>query len=267
MPKCKNLDNKYAVVTGASKGLGYEYCKELLRLGYNLIGIARNTESLEILKKEYSNRDIQRWDYDLSVFENNKKIVDKCIGYEIDIFINNAGYGVWGFFSESDIDREMNMIDLNIKSLHYLTKKMIQRFSEKNFGRVINVGSMASFTPAPVFASYYASKAYVFSLGVAVNTELKKMKSKVRVITVCPGPLKTDFWNRSSNQKNAKYKSSIKVMKTSVYAKKSLKIAIKTKNKNYVVTGLSNKFIKKITKWVPMSWTLNSVYNYQRKRK
>ncbi|QGS52305.1 SDR family NAD(P)-dependent oxidoreductase [Spiroplasma tabanidicola] len=259
--------DKYAVVTGASKGLGFEYCKELLKLGYNIIGIARDASSLESLKEQFGDKDIIAWNYDLSVFENNKIVIDKCKDFDIEIFINNAGYGVWGYFSQSDVEQEMNMIDLNIKSLHFLTKEMIKKFVKQNYGRVINVGSMAAFTPAPVFASYYASKAYVFSLGVAINTELKKTKSKARVITVCPGPLKTDFWNRSSNQKEAKYKSTIKVMKTSTYARRSLKAALKVKKKNFIITGFSNKLVKKITKWAPMGMVLNSVYNYQRKRK
>ncbi|QBQ08070.1 short-chain dehydrogenase/reductase SDR [Spiroplasma gladiatoris] len=267
MAKKIKLLNKYAVVTGASKGLGYEYCKELLKKGYNIIGVARNASNLNNLKTEFVGQKIIAWNFDLSVFENNVELIKKCQDYDTEIFINNAGYGVWGFFTQSDVDQEMNMIELNIKSLHYLTKKMIIKFDEQGYGRVINVGSMAAFTPGPVFASYYASKAYVFSLGLAINTELKKTKSKARVLTVCPGPLKTDFWNRSSNQKEAKYKSTIKVMSTSTYAKKSLNTALKTNKKDYIVTGLTNKLVKKITKWAPLSITLSSVYKYQKNRK
>lgn len=259
--------NKYALVTGASKGLGYAYCEELLKMGYNIIGVARNTESLKQLQKKYSSLDIQAWNMDLSIFENNEILFKKTLNFDIEVVINNAGYGVWGHFNQSDIEKEMNMIDLNIKSLHAITKFFVQKFKQKNIGRILNIGSMAAFTPGPVFASYYASKAYVLSLSTAINFELKKLKSKVRVITLCPGPLKTDFWNRSSDQKNSEYKSKIKVMKTNVYAKKSLKSGLKTKKKNYIITGGTNKFVKKLIKWIPESWALNSVYKYQSKRK
>ncbi len=259
--------NSYAIVTGASKGLGYAYCEELLKLGYNIIGLARDTSSLKELQDKYLELKVEAWDIDLSDIKNSYRLFEKTKNFDIEIVINNAGYGVWGFFEETDLEQELNMIDLNIKTLHIITKLYVQQFQKNNKGRIFNIGSMAAFTPAPVFSSYYASKSYVWSLGVAINTELKKAKSKVRVITLCPGPLKTDFWNRSSNQKEAKYKSTIKVMKTSVYAKKSLYAGLKTKRKNYIITGRSNKFAKSLTKWAPQSIVLNSVYNYQRKRK
>ncbi|QEH62225.1 short-chain dehydrogenase/reductase SDR [Spiroplasma chinense] len=267
MGKIKVQPNRYAIVTGASKGLGYAYCEELLKIGYNIIGVARDCSSLKQLEEKYPNLKIEAWNMDMSIFENNQKLFDKAKEFDVEIVINNAGYGVWGYFQDSSLESEMNMVDLNIKSLHALTKLFVQEFQRKGYGRVLNVGSMASFTPAPVFASYYASKAYVWSLGVAVNTELKKTKSKVRVITLCPGPLKTDFWNRSSDQKDAKYKSTVKVMKTSVYARKSLKSGLKTKKKNFIITGATNKFVKKLTSFAPQSIVLSSVYNYQRKRK
>ncbi|AOG60752.1 short-chain dehydrogenase/reductase SDR [Spiroplasma helicoides] len=266
MSKIKVVDGRYALVTGASKGLGFAYCEELLKLGYNIIGVARDTKTLESLKQKYPNRDIQHWNMDMSVFDNNHNLFEKAKMYDVEVLINNAGYGVWGYFAESEIEREMNMIDLNIKSLHVLTKLFLNRFQEQGYGRILNIGSMAAFVPGPVFASYYASKAYVWSLGVAINTELKKTKSKIRVVTLCPGPLKTDFWNRSSNQSDAPYHSSIKVMKTSTYAKKSLKAGLKAKKKNFIINGSSNKFVKRITSMVPLSWTLNAVYNYQKER-
>ncbi|WFG97371.1 SDR family NAD(P)-dependent oxidoreductase [Spiroplasma citri] len=265
--KKTNNNLGWAVVTGASKGLGYCYCEELLKLGYNVIAIARDTSPITTLQQKYSAQTIKMINYDLSNLENCEKLFNDVAKDNVTILINNAGYGVWGYFSESSLEQEMNMIDLNIKAVHILTKLFVQRFIAQQQGRVLNIGSLAAFTPASVFASYYASKAYVWSLGVAINTELKKTKSPVRVITLCPGPLKTDFWNRSSNQKDAKYHSTVKVMKTSTYARKSLLKGLKVKRKNYIITGSVNKIVKKLTKWSPQSWVLTSVYNYQRKRK
>ncbi|WP_338955576.1 SDR family NAD(P)-dependent oxidoreductase [Spiroplasma endosymbiont of Polydrusus cervinus] len=267
MAQKKENKLEWAVVTGASKGLGYCYCEELLKLGYNVIAVARNTIPVATLQKKYPSQSIKMINYDLSILANCQKLFNEVQTDNVTILINNAGYGVWGYFNESSLEQEMNMIDLNIKALQILTKLFVQRFIEQNQGRVLNIGSLAAFTPAPVFASYYASKAYVWSLGVAINTELKKTKSPVRVITLCPGPLKTDFWNRSSNQHNAKYYSTVKVMKTSTYARKSLVKSLKVKRKNYIITGSINKIVKKLTKWSPQSWVLTSVYNYQKKRK
>ncbi|AUM62937.1 SDR family NAD(P)-dependent oxidoreductase [Spiroplasma monobiae] len=264
----KNLNkNTFAIVTGASKGLGFAYCEELLKLGYNVIGVARNTESLKELQEKYKNLKVERWDLDLSDLKNSYKLFEDSKKINVEIIINNAGYGVWGYFDETDLEKEMNMIDLNIKSLHIITKLFATKFKEENKGRVINIASMGSFTPGPVFSSYYASKAYVLSLGIAVNTELKKTKSKARVITVCPGALKTDFWNRSSTKERATLREKSSSMSPLIYAKKSLKKAIKVKRKNYLVVGAFNKFAKMLTDIMPEETILNSVYKYQRKTK
>ncbi|WP_368487138.1 SDR family NAD(P)-dependent oxidoreductase [Spiroplasma sp. DGKH1] len=267
MKKNNFSPEQWAIITGASKGLGYYYCEELLKKGYHIIAVARNTSSVNELAKKYPAQKVVLLNLDLSILDNCYQLFEQTKKYFVSVLINNAGYGVWGYFKDSDLSQELNMLNLNINALHILTKLFVQRFSDQQIGRVINVGSLAAFTPGPVFASYYASKAYVYSLGVAVNTELKKTKSPVRVITVCPGPLKTDFWNRSSNQQNAKYHSTVKVMPTDKYAKKSLRKALSTKRKNYIITGTTNKFVKKLTKWIPQNWVLTSVYNYQRKRK
>lgn len=260
-------NSEWAVVTGASKGLGYCYCEELLKLGYNVIAVARDTTSLAVLHEKYPNQAIKMINYDLSNLDHPYQLFDDVKTENVTLLINNAGYGVWGYFNESSLEQEMNMVDLNIKALHIITKLFVQRFIDQNKGRVLNIGSLAAFTPSPVFASYYASKAYVWSLGVAINTELKKTKSPARVITLCPGPLKTEFWNRSSNQKDTKYHSTVKVMETATYARKSLMRGLKTKRKNYIITGSINKMVQALTKWAPQNCVLTSVYNYQKKRK
>ncbi|AGR41554.1 SDR family NAD(P)-dependent oxidoreductase [Spiroplasma taiwanense] len=267
MTKNKLAKNTFAIVTGASKGLGYEYCKYLLRMGYNIIAIARDTKSLEVLKKHYPELIIEAWNLDISNINNVNELYNKTEKFNVDLLINNAGFGVWGYFKQTDLEKELNMIDLNIKALHILTKLFVQKFENQNRGRVLNIGSIAAFSPAPVFSSYAASKAYVLNLGIAINTELKKTKSNVRVITISPGPLKTDFWNRSSNQKEAKYKNNSKFMNIESYAKKSLLKGLKTKTKDYIIIGNRNKIFKSFTKWAPKSMVLNGVYNYQRKRK
>lgn len=261
--------NQWAVVTGASKGLGYFYCQFLLSKGYHVLGVSRNSKNILELVKQYPHLQVKNYDCNLSDVKNAAKLVEFVKELNVTVVINNAGYGVWGKFKESSLEQELNMINLNICTLHVLTKLFVQRFAENNFGRIVNIGSMASFTPGPTFSSYYASKAYVLNLSVAINYELIRAKSKVRVVTICPGPLKTDFWNRSRNSKGSKehYSSLLPVLDTQSYANKSLKKALKTKRKGFLVVGVSNKITKCIMKILPLRIVLKMVYyNYQSKR-
>ncbi|WP_395473456.1 SDR family NAD(P)-dependent oxidoreductase [Spiroplasma endosymbiont of Nomada rufipes] len=260
--------NQWAVVTGASKGLGYYYCQALLAQGYHVLGLSRDSKKILELADKYPHLQVKNYDLDLSDLKNIYKLFELSKELNVTVVINNAGYGVWGTFADSMLEQELNMINLNISCLHILTKLFVQRFSKNNYGRVINIGSMAAFSPGPVFASYYASKSYVWSLGVAVNYELKRAKSKVRVITICPGPLKTEFWNRSSNGKGNKehYSSLLPVLDTETYAKKSLQTALKTKRKSVIITGISNKITRTIIRILPLKTVLKLVYNYQKNR-
>lgn len=260
--------NQWAVVTGASKGLGYYYCQALLAQGYHVLGVSRDSKKILELADKCPHLQVKNYDLDLSDLKNVYKLFELSKELNVTVVINNAGYGVWGTFADSILEQELNMINLNISCLHILTKLFVQRFSKNNHGRVINIGSMAAFSPGPVFASYYASKSYVWSLGVAVNYELKRTKSKVRVITICPGPLKTEFWNHSSNGKGNKehYSSLLPVLDTETYAKKSLQTALKTKRKNFIITGISNKITRTIIRILPLKTVLKLVYNYQKNR-
>ena len=264
MSKRVNNLGKYALVTGASKGLGYAYCEELLKMGFNIIGVARDTSPLKDLKEQFSDLDVQTWDYDLSVWENNQKLFDRAVKFDVELLINNAGYGVWGFFDKTNLDQEMNMLDLNIKSLHALTKYFLNYFKTKNVGRILNIASVAAFASGPVFSSYYASKAYVLSLSTAINTELKKQKSKVRVVTICPGPIKTDFWSRSSFQSDARKKTKIKDTKIGKFCKKSLIKGIKTKTRNKILIGQKNKILVWAMRHAPEKIVLNNIYKFQK---
>ncbi|ARU91173.1 short-chain dehydrogenase/reductase SDR [Spiroplasma clarkii] len=203
--------------------MGFAYCEELLKQNYNIIGVARETKSLQKLQTQYPHLDIQAWDYDLSDLKNCHSLFARAIKFNVSLLINNAGYGVWGLFKDTDLEKELNMIDLNIKALHILTKLFVKHFVEKNCGRVINLASIAAFAPGPVFSTYFASKAYVLSLSTAINTELKKQKSLVRVISVCPGPIKTDFWSRSEYQNTNKKPPKIKGMTPEKFCHQSLK--------------------------------------------
>lgn len=256
--------NQWAVVTGASKGLGYSYCKELLKQGYHVLGVSRDAKNILSLQEQYPELEIKAYDLDLSILDNVYKLYDLTKELNVTVVINNAGYGVSGKFQDSDLDTELNMLHLNIDALHVLTKLFTQRFLKYDYGRVINIASCASFIPGPGFASYYASKSYVLNLSTAVNFELKAQKSKVRVISVCPGPLKTDFWNRSkAKESHKKYKSGIPVIDVDTFASKSLKKSLKAKKKNYILIGFWNRLMLFSLKILPKSLSLKILYKYQ----
>ncbi|MGL5268831.1 MAG: SDR family NAD(P)-dependent oxidoreductase [Spiroplasma sp.] len=256
--------NQWAVVTGASKGLGYSYCQELLKKGYHILGVSRNVKNILVLQKQYPGLEIRAYDLDLSSLDNVYKLYDLTKELNVTVVINNAGYGILGKFQDGDLDAELNMLHLNIDALHILTKLFTQRFLRYNYGRVINISSCAAFIPGPGFASYYASKAYVLQLSTAINYELIVQKSKVRVLSICPGPLKTDFWNRAKSDKSKqKYKSGIPVIDVDTFASKSLKKALKTKKKNYILIGFWNRLMLFSLKILPKCLSLKILYKYQ----
>jgi len=183
----------YAVITGASAGLGTEFAKQLADKGYKLILTARREERLKALAESLPVECVIV-PADLSKTEECLRFFDTIQEMKVDVFINNAGFGDCNSFLESALSTELDMIDVNIKAMHILFKKMLQKMQQENHGYILNVASSAGLLPAgPYMATYYATKAYVTSLTQAVARELKEMDSKVYVGALCPGPVDTEF--------------------------------------------------------------------------
>ena len=196
-----------ALVTGASSGLGRDMAIELAKRHYDIIAVARNMDKLKELKKEilkeYEVRvDIRRCDI------SNKEAIGKLHKeiYDdygiIDVLINNAGFGDCGFFTETDASWDSSMIETNVLGMHLLFKLFAKDMKEANKGNILNVASIAGFMPGPLMATYYATKAYVVRLSQAIQYELKKQESNVKVTILCPGPVDTNF-NKVANVKFA----------------------------------------------------------------
>lgn len=181
-----------ALITGASSGLGWEMANVLSEKGYDIIAVARRKERLLELKNKLKTN-VEPLCLDVTKAEDIEKIVSSLDN--VDIFINNAGFGVFGDLCSSDLEKELNMIDTNVRAVHVLTKLVARKFKEKNKGYIMNVASIAAFFPGPLFSAYYASKAYVFRLTQALYEELRREKSNVVVSVLCPGPVKTEFEN------------------------------------------------------------------------
>ena len=144
------------LITGASSGIGKEMAKYLLNYNYELFLVAKDKDQLDKIFKDY--KQVKTYGYDLTKEKECIKLYEKLKEEKIDFLINNAGFGDAGNFTETDLTKEMNMIDLNIKAYHILTKLFLKDFTQRNYGRILEVASMAGFMPGPYMATYYATK-------------------------------------------------------------------------------------------------------------
>ncbi len=192
------MSKGYAVITGASSGIGTEFAKRLAKEGYRLVLVARRRERLEHLAQELDT-DCMILTADLSDMVECKRIMKELESVDIDVFINNAGFGYCGETLTIETETELNMIDLNIKAIHLLSKLALDMMIDKNKGYVLNVASSAGLLPAgPYMSAYYATKAYVTSYTRGVAEELRRKHSNVYIGCLCPGPVDTEF-NKVAN--------------------------------------------------------------------
>lgn len=188
----------YAVITGASSGIGTEFARRLAKEGYPLVLVARRRERLEELAKSLQT-DCIVITADLSDMEECKRVMRELDSKEIEVFINNAGFGYCGEILNIETQTELDMIDLNVKAMHLLAKLALERMVEKEKGYVLNVASSAGLLPAgPYMSAYYATKAYVTSFTRGVAEELRRKHSHVYIGCLCPGPVDTEF-NKVAN--------------------------------------------------------------------
>ena len=252
-----------ALITGASSGIGKDIAKELAKRKYNLIIVARNEEKLketrEEIKKEYSvNIDTKTVDLsDRNACEKLYENVKKEYG-NIDVLINNAGFGDCGNFTETDLEKELKMIDTNISAYHILTKLFLQDMERENSGYIMNVASIAGFMPGPLMSTYYSTKAYVVRLTQGIQRELKMKKSKVRISVLCPGPTKTNF------QKVADVKFNMSEAKSSDIARIGIKKMFK--NKKIIFTEFHISLARILAKILPDSFMGFCCYFIQKRK-
>lgn len=185
-----------ALVTGASSGLGRDMARSLAKHGINVILTARRVDRLRELKAELTEKYGVKVMYIAADLADRKQCMElyrRVKKYDIDIFVNNAGFGVFGELCDTDLDRELSMLDVNVVAFHILFKLFLRDFRKRNYGYILNTASLAGFMPGPCFSSYYASKAYVVRMTQAAAEELRAQRSKVRVSMLCPGPVATEF--------------------------------------------------------------------------
>jgi len=245
------------LITGASSGIGKDMARYLSKLGYDLILVARRKEILEKLKQELKTN-VTIYDYDLAKIENVYELYEKTKYDNIDFLINNAGFGLFGTFIKTDLDRELEMIDLNVKTYHVLTKLFLKDFVKKDAGLILNVCSSAGFMAGPRLSTYYATKNYITKLTMAINEELRQIKSNVHISALCPGPVSTEF------NKVAKGTFAIKEASSEYVAKYAIDKTLK--RKMIIVPTLKMKLALFFNRFLPYRLQLIIAYHIQKRK-
>lgn len=278
----------WALITGASSGIGRDMARYLYRLGYNLIIVARNVDKLNELKAELSqnkandniakvqdeeriknkieNKSTNPQEQQIIIKQVDLSDKDQCIKlYEetkhisSDLLVNNAGFGVFGEFIDTDLEKEIDLINTNITAVHILTKLYLRDMIRNNKGHILNVASIAGMEPGPLMAAYYASKSYVIRLSRAINKEIKKRKSNVKISILCPGPVDTNFNNVAKVIFKAPSMSSEEVAKYGI--DKALN------GKLIIIPGFLNKCVRFFSKIIPDCILEEVAYHIQRRKK
>lgn len=255
------MKDKYTLITGASSGIGYELAKLYANKGENLILVARRLDKLEEFKNKFPNIKILNIKMDLSLIDSSNKIYDitKKENIFVNRLINNAGVGLFGDFSDTDLNREINMINLNIISLVSLTKMYLKDMLKENEGEILNVSSIASFMPGPRMSIYYATKAFVTSFTEALRYEIKN--SNIKVSILAPGATSTEFI-KSSNLENSKLFDNMRVQTPEEVAK----ISFENMGKRLIIPGILNKLTVFLVKFVPKNILLKVVDEIQKRK-
>jgi len=242
--------NKTVLITGASSGIGFEFAKIYASKGFDLILVARNQTKLEELQldcKTTKNK-VEIIVKDLSQINSANEILDYCNSKNIhvDYLINNAGFGDFGFFSESNWEKQQEMLNLNIITLTKLTHLFLPKMIENKFGKILNVASTAAFQPGPLMSVYFATKAYVLSFTEAISNELEG--TGVSVCALCPGPTESGFLDAAALQDSKLFKG--KKLATS---KEVAQFGYDSLENNKVVAihGLMNKIMATSVRFSP----------------
>ena len=245
------------LITGASSGIGKDMAKVMAKKADELVLVARNIEKLEEIKKKLEkNAKIEIISKDLSIEENCREIHNQV--QNVDILINNAGFGDCGNFTKTSLEKDISMIKTNIIAYHILTKLYLTDMKEKDSGKILNVASIAGFMPGPLMATYYATKNYVVKLSEGIREELKKEHSKVQISILCPGPVETNFNKVANVDFHLREANSMDVAK---YAIKKLE-----KGKFYIVPGIDVKIARFGAKILPANIISKFAYMAQKRK-
>ena len=246
-----------ALITGASSGIGEEFARQLASKGYDIIAVARRIDRLEKLKDSLFVKVIPIA-CDLSDRQECINLCEKLKDYDIDIVINNAGFGKLGFFTDIPLEDELSMTYVNCCALHILTKHFLRKFEEKGHGYILNVCSVGAYPPGPLLANYYATKAYVKSLTIAINEEERVKGKDIYIGCLCPGPVNTEF----SDVANVRF--AIKSRSASFVVGYAIRKMFK--KKTVIIPGIEVKLSALASKLLPEKLMAKITYRIQKKK-
>ncbi len=186
------MNEKTALITGGSSGIGLELAGLFARDGYRLLLVSKPPEELKSAKTQLEQRfpgvDIHTLPIDLATPEAPPRVYDfaRQLGHPVDVLVNNAGFGSYGFINEVSVEKELQMIQLHVSTLYHLTRLFLRDMIERDRGHIINLSSISALQPSPMLATYAATKSFVLQFSRAINYELKEHGSRVHVTAVCP---------------------------------------------------------------------------------
>ena len=267
MPSKRNgVSRRTALVTGGSGGIGLELAKVLARSGFDITLVARKRDTLEAaagqLEGQYDVKvhvfaaDLRRSNAPESIFDF---LVNESI--PIEILVNNAGFGLGGEFAETDVTRELEMIQVNIVALTHLTKLFLPAMIKRKSGHILNLASTAAFQPGPLMAVYYATKAYVLSFSEALAEELRN--SGVTVTALCPGPTRSDFAS-TARVGNSRLFTLFGVADAADVAEFGVQSMLQ--GKRVAIPGIKNKIVAQANRFSPRALTTKVARLAQEKR-
>lgn len=234
---------KATLITGASGGIGEEFARQLAAQGHNLVLVARSEDKLKVLCDELKEKNKIEAEYiaiDLVEADADKKLFEETTrrGIEVELLINNAGFGSMGYFDELDLDWELKMVALNVRSLVALTHRYLQPMVKRKSGAIMNVASTAAFQPVPFMATYAATKAFVLSFSEALWEEYRPFG--IKVIAFCPGTTKTNFFEAAKMDKPA--------MRVIQSPEEVVTVALKglKKGRSHIISGWANYFVAEV---------------------
>ncbi len=247
-----------ALITGASSGIGLDIARYLATKKCELILVARNKEKLEEIQEQLPTK-VTIIVADLSNEQRVKELYVVAKKENVDVLINNAGLGDFGYLTDTDINKDLELINTNIKAVHILTKSIVKDMEKRNTDTyILNVASSAAFQPGPLMSTYYATKSYVYQLTEALYYEEKKKKTKVHVSVLCPGPVDTNFNNVAGVQ------FSVKPLKCSYVAKYAVDKMFK--EKMLIIPGMKMKISKFLGRFLSDKFLLRTIYRIQKKK-
>ena len=257
------MKKQTVVITGASSGFGVEFAKQFAKRNYDLVLTARSENKLSELARELEGKygiNTHIVVLDLSKKGSAKQLYDqvKSFGISTEILINNAGFGLFGEFEDTEIEKELDMIEVNVTAVTELTKYFGKDMVARKSGKILNVASTAAFQPGPLMAVYYATKAYVLSLSEALANEWKD--NGVTVAALCPGATETGFSSAAELNQSKLFQSG--VMQADVVVEEAVRSLLETR-KTVIVPGFKNKLLSASIRFMPRKTVTSIVRKVQ----